>query len=217
MTTFQALAVLVVALLPGALYTFAYEQQAGGYGVALADRLIRFVAVSAILHAIFAAGEYALYREYISTGSLARGDASVWIVELVAVAYVAVPLALGLFVGWATDERKTWAWLKLLTGTAREPRAWDYLWEVQRGGLVRMRLKSGTWLGGWTGESPAGAESYASGYPEEGDLYLATRLRVDPVTGAWDAIDGEPQVVDGAGLLVRWSEVEYLEIIESEV
>ena len=41
--TFQALAVLLVALLPGALYVWSFERQAGRWGIGLSDRVLRFV------------------------------------------------------------------------------------------------------------------------------------------------------------------------------
>src|SRR4029453_13416019 len=37
----------MVAVLPGLAYTLAFERQAGAYGVTLADRTLRFIAVSA--------------------------------------------------------------------------------------------------------------------------------------------------------------------------
>jgi hypothetical protein len=52
--TFQSLAVLVLALLPGSLYVWAFERQAGAWGIRLADRLFRFVGFSAVLHALIA-------------------------------------------------------------------------------------------------------------------------------------------------------------------
>ena len=51
--TFQALGVLVLALLPGALYVWSFEQLAGAWGIKLADRLLRFIGVSAVLHVTF--------------------------------------------------------------------------------------------------------------------------------------------------------------------
>jgi len=52
-TTFQALGVALLALLPGASYTFAYERIVGKFGASLADRLVRFLAASAAFMAIF--------------------------------------------------------------------------------------------------------------------------------------------------------------------
>ncbi|MCW2569282.1 MAG: hypothetical protein JWN54_3379, partial [Mycobacterium sp.] len=45
-STFQALAGVVLALLPGAAYTFAYERVAGAFGISTTDRLVRFLAAS---------------------------------------------------------------------------------------------------------------------------------------------------------------------------
>jgi len=57
--------------------------------------------------------------------------------------------------------------------------------------------------------------SYASGYPESGDLFLAEAVEVNPVTGEIVLDDeGHPHSLD-SGLLVRWEEVEYLEFEES--
>jgi hypothetical protein len=67
-STFQALLVTLLALLPGALYSFAYERVAGGYGISFSDRLLRFVAASAVLHALLAAPEVYFYRTVIVTG-----------------------------------------------------------------------------------------------------------------------------------------------------
>lgn len=49
-----ALLVLLVAVLPGSVYTWAFERQASRHGVALADRVLRFVGVSAAFALLFA-------------------------------------------------------------------------------------------------------------------------------------------------------------------
>jgi hypothetical protein len=138
--TFQALMVLVVALLPGALYVWAFERFAGAWGVRFSDRVLRFVEVSAVLHAVAAPLSYWLWAAYIRSGRLVEGDVH-------------------------TRESAT-------------------------------------------------HKSYAAGYPEEQDLYLAESVDVDPETGTFDRADGKP-VARGSGILIRWSEVEYLEFIEA--
>ena len=70
-STFQALAVALLALLPGASYIFAYERVVGGFGVSLADRLVRFLAASALFVAVFAWAGLLLYRNFIIAGCLA--------------------------------------------------------------------------------------------------------------------------------------------------
>jgi Family of unknown function (DUF6338) len=60
--TFQALAVVALAILPGASYIFAFERVAGSFGQNLADRVIRFLAASAALQALFSGPTYYLYQ-----------------------------------------------------------------------------------------------------------------------------------------------------------
>jgi hypothetical protein len=43
-STYQALVVALVAILPGAPYTFPVERLLGSYGVKCSDRLVRFLA-----------------------------------------------------------------------------------------------------------------------------------------------------------------------------
>jgi hypothetical protein len=72
-------------------------------------------------------------------------------------------------------------------------------------GWVLLRLKSGRWVGG-----EFGASSFAAGYPEPVDIFIAKEFEVDQ--DAEDFVrnpDGDP-VERGWGLLVRWDEVEYL-------
>jgi hypothetical protein len=62
--TFQALIILLLALLPGALYVWAFERLAGAWGVRFSDRILRFVEVSAIMHALLAPITYWLWIEF---------------------------------------------------------------------------------------------------------------------------------------------------------
>ena len=213
-TTFQALAVTILFILPGAAYTFALERVAGFYGVKLADRIFRFLAASAVFQALLSGATLWTYREWVSTGRLARGDVQWWLVECVALAYVLVPIGVGSLIG--KGQKKRWPWVVAFTGDSPEPRAWDYLWRRHERGIVRVRLKSGSWLAGMYGASSSGVGSYASGYGEDGDVYLAELLSVDPETGAFELDDDErPVRIEGApGLLIRWAEVEYLEFEE---
>lgn len=61
-STFVGLLIALVAVLPGALYVWAYERQSTARGVTLADRTLRFVAASVVLHLLLAWPEYGLYR-----------------------------------------------------------------------------------------------------------------------------------------------------------
>jgi hypothetical protein len=52
--TLQGLAVVLIAVLPGALYVWSYERQAGQWRVGSPDRLLNFLGVSVVLHALAA-------------------------------------------------------------------------------------------------------------------------------------------------------------------
>lgn len=128
-TTFQALAVTVLAVLPGALYVFGVERQTGRWGVTLSDRLLRFTAASALLQALLAPATYQAYRTLVHTGRLSQGRPLAWWTWLVVLGYLAVPAVAGDRVGRATRQRKPWA--QLLTGPSPAPRAWDHLFARQ--------------------------------------------------------------------------------------
>lgn len=210
--TFQALVVLIAALLPGALYTWSFERLVGAWGVGFADRVLRFVGASAVFHAAVAPLTVWAWRTYVMTGRLQEGylPIALWPLPLL---YVAVPIALGVVVGRGTVNKRPWS--KAFTGPSPAPRAWDYLFGLQPDGWVRFRLKSGVWLGGAFSSAGDGLDSYAAGYPDEQDLFLAEAYSVDPETGEFE-LDADGDVVPtGSGILVRWAEVEYLDFIDA--
>ena len=209
--TFQALAVLVLALLPGALYVWAFERQAGAWGARLTDRVLRFVEVPAILHALFAPLTYWLWITFIRSGRLSTGDVPLWL-WVFPVLYVGMPILGGSLVGMGT--RRNAYWTKLFTGPEPAPRAWDHLFGARPDGWVLLRMKSGAWIGGAYARIDANRTSYAAGYPEDQDLYLVQRADVDSSGQFVYGDDGRP-VLRGSGILVRWSEVEYLEFVEA--
>jgi len=212
--TFQGLLVAVLALLPGAAYTFALERVTTGYGISFSDRLVRFLAASAVMHALLAVGEYWVYRYLVVERRLVNGTANLWLLEVLALAYVLGPIVVGSVVGWGHKKHKKWG--TLLVGAAVEPRAWDYLWRRADRAIVRIKLKSGIWLAGYRGEAPNGRRSYASAHPEEGDLYLPLSFIINPSSGELTLDENRrPVPVPGeSGLLVRWTEIEYLDIKE---
>jgi hypothetical protein len=58
------------------------------------------------------------------------------------------------------------------------------------------------------------AESYASGYGEDGDLYCGETVRVDPQSGEFVLDDQGNLQTDAGGILIRWAEVEYAQFLE---
>ena len=244
-STFQALAVALIALLPGASYTFAVERSLGSYGVKFSDRLVRFLAASAVFHAVASGPEYLLYRSYFMPGALAKGELSWLTLEIIALVYVFVPIGIGTMFAYlgrppgrpadqASGTNPPGRWKRIghfcgrsirkvarwIVGQNREPRAWDLTWSHDVNAIVRVKLKSGPWLAGlwgrWVSATSNNRRAYASAYPEEGDLYLSVGFQVDPDTGELVRnSEQQPQPVQSErGLLVRWDEIEYIDVQE---
>lgn len=203
--TFEALSVALLALLPGALYVWAFEGQVGKWGVSLSDRLYRFFGVSALIHVLGAPLTYSLWKEFVRTGRVSEGDLPFW-TWFVALGYVFVPFFAGRLVGRATRARRRWA--RLFTGPDPAPRAWDFLFAERPSAVIRMRMKeSGHWMGGLFAE-----ESYAAGYPEKPqDLFLEEAYLVQS-DGSFAADPAGGFVELGSGVLVNWEDVEHLEV-----
>jgi hypothetical protein len=66
--SFQAALVTSLLVLPGALYTWGIERVIGHWGVGLADRLLRFIGISACFHVALAPLTYHSYRLYFRRG-----------------------------------------------------------------------------------------------------------------------------------------------------
>jgi hypothetical protein len=215
-STFQALAVAAIALLPGAMYVWGFERTVGGrWGLQLADRLPRFFGYSAIFQALLSPATYWFYANYIRPQRFQAGRPLPLWLWVVAVAYVVIPYVTGRVIG--TGVRKEWRWAALLAGKSHAPRAWDHLFSPEPVAWIRIKLKSGPWIAGAFALDHHGRRrSYAAGYPHEQDLYLAEQLRVDPETGDLE-LDGDGNVLLlGRGVLIRWSEIEYLTYTDAE-
>lgn len=207
--TFQAIVVVAIALVPGALYFWAFERQTGRWGIGLSDRVLRFVGLSALFHAAVAPVSYWFWAH--QWPRLREGESVSLGLWGLAVAYAAVPLAGGTVIGFATRREQPWA--RFFVGPHPAPRAWDYLFEHEPDGWVRMRMKSGVWIGGVFAEID-GRLPYTAGYPEPQDLFLPATVDVDPDTGEFPRDEAGDIVHRSGGLLVRWEEVEYLEFVE---
>lgn len=207
--SFSALAVLVVALLPGALYLWSFERQAGRYGIGLSDRLLRFIGGSAVFLCFLAWPVYRLTSEYWLP--ISNREAVPWWLAIFPILYVFMPISVGTLIGYG--QRQRWQWATLLSGPDPAPRAWDYLFQYNVDGWVRCRLKSGTWLGGAYANAN-GRRSYTAGYPEHQDIYLAASIEIDSETGEIPLNEEENPILGGGGILIRWEEIEYLEFID---
>jgi hypothetical protein len=202
-STFQALAVVLVALLPGGLFMWAVERLAGRYGIGFSDRLLRFVGVSVVLHVLAAPATYRIWHDYLRTDALPRGETLPLWMWPVAMLYVGVPIVLGTLFGLGL---RRWDLPEVVTGANPAPTAWDHVLSTAPDGWIRMKLKSGVWIGGAYAEG-----SYAGGYPEPADMFVSQAVEIDPETGEFARDQHAQAVLKGYGFIVRWAEVEYLE------
>ena len=209
--TIQGVVLFVIALLPGSLFVWGFERNAGRYGVGLGDRSLRFVGVSAIFIAAFSPALYWLYATYwVSFVSREPLPTALWAAP---VCYLAVPGATGWLLGYANLKR--WAWAERLVGFRRVPSSWDFLFERNEAGWVRCRLTDGQWLVGLYA-TVDGRQPHASTYPNDKDLYLPRMVGVDQSTGRIHTDDQGNPIYAGGGVLIRWSEIKYLEFVQHD-
>jgi Family of unknown function (DUF6338) len=212
-STLQALVVVFVAVLPGALYTWSFEQQAGRWGATAGDRVHRFVGASAFFLVVALPVLYGVvYRQFVLTGALADGEALPPWTWLLPPGFVVVPVVAGSLAGKAAYRRRPW--VSSLTGPAPAPRAWDYLFATaDLTGWVRLHLLDGSWVCGlWGCSQTTGLKSYAAGYPENQDLLVADLAEIDRDGEFITDADGDP-ILTGRSLLIRWDQVLYAEFI----
>jgi hypothetical protein len=152
-------------------------------------------------------GSYVLWRHAIRSGDLGAGRVSPWIVELATLLYVVAPTAVGFALGIIGRDKPQWT--EGFIGT-RPDDAWSLVWRIAGPSYVRLKLKSGEWLGGRYGTQPDGMSSAAGGSVEEGDLFLSRTASVDPVTGVFQFDAAGNILLGDTGLLVRWEEVQVL-------
>jgi Family of unknown function (DUF6338) len=203
--TAVGLLLLVVAVLPGLTYTLAFERQAGAYGVTLADRTLRFIAVSAVFHVLAGWPEYWVWRTTVAEGGPVRSGqfAVLW---AAAVLLLVLPAVTGTLVGQVyvhRDDRPRWQQgvLRWTLGPELAPRAWDDFFSDRPATYLRIRTVDGT-----THAGLFASESYAAGFPQEPDLLLEEAWSLDPDSG---------ELLDSLGypLYIAPGQIAWMEIV----
>lgn len=213
-STFQAVVIACMLLLPGAIYVWAFEQQNGPWGVDFSDRVTRFIGFSTFFQSIFAWPEYYAYHHWVSLGNLSRGTPlplTVWIAIPI---YFLIPAAAGRLVGGATRKNRGWA--RVIAGRAPAPRAWDHVFSSGIAGWIVIHPKNGDppIMGTYARDDTTHPiASYAAGTSSAADLFLNDMVPYNPATGGFaENPDGTPKFL-GRGMLIRWDEISYLEFI----
>lgn len=213
-TSIVALLIVVVAILPGSVYTWAYERQASAFGVTFADRTLRFTALSVIFHLALGWPEYWLYRLAFSPENFASGQfAAAWAAGIL---LMVLPAIIGTVLGglYATRGTRTgWTWirnrlsvdqekrlLRTALGKTPAPRAWDDLFSDAPFAYLRVKTISGEWIAGLFAD-----HSYAGGYPHEADLLLEDVWQVSDDGGLLEKSLGYPVYIPASQ--IAWLEV----------
>lgn len=205
---------LIVALiaLPGAAYTWGFEQTVGGWGAGLADRTLRFVGGSVVFGVLTAPLIYWFYVQ-VRSGRLGHGQFW-WPAWPLLAGYLIVPFAAGRITGHAVQSGRRWP--RVMVGSAPAPRAWDHVFLAGRSAYVRIRLKDATagtdgWVLGIFSPHPE-LGAYASGPPNDPDLYLSDTAVAVPGTGEFMRDANGTPFLKGSGLLIRYDEILYVEV-----
>ncbi|MDQ1537583.1 MAG: hypothetical protein QOE58_1976, partial [Actinomycetota bacterium] len=181
LTSLVGLAIILIAVIPGSMFTWAYEREASAFGVTLADRTLRFIAISLLFHLLLGWPEYLLYRVALAGPRFEGGQfAAVWAALLLV---VGLPAVIGTVLGglYATrNSREGWTvirkrlsaereqrLLRLSLGRTPAPRAWDDLFSDRPTMYLRIQTTDGIPIAGLFAD-----DSYAGGFPHDADLFL---------------------------------------------
>ena len=172
-------ALTFVALVPGASAAAGFEWHSVRYSRRRKDWVLRLLLFSGLWLAAGFWLWHSLARNYWD--DLVALEPLPWYVNLVPTGFVVVPYAFGWSVGWLTASQP--GRMRWLLGGNRTPTAWDHLFETRAIGLLRCRLRSGRWVGGFYVED-APVTSYAATDEDDRDLYLARAILFDQETAA---------------------------------
>ncbi|MER7014468.1 DUF6338 family protein [Saccharopolyspora sp. NPDC000359] len=201
-STLLQVTLIVLVVLPGVTYQFLRERWRGPIPAErdFGQRVLRAITASLVLDAVYVivAGPQLLHL--VRGTSRAGWDGLTQNPRLVGLSalllLVLVPAAAAGIVSW-------WQRRRLRATFRSTPTAWDHAFRDRGPCFVRARLKNGSWIGGWYG-----TRSYATSFPNAGELFLQAAWRMNQ-DGSFDA-----RVEGTAGLLFRLEDVEVLELLE---
>ncbi|WP_405763326.1 MULTISPECIES: DUF6338 family protein [unclassified Streptomyces] len=199
--TVQQLAILLVLVLPGVFYQAVREHLRGAVAAEQEpqNRIVRAIAAGALLDTVYAvvAGPRLV--------GLLTGDGAgplAGVMKHPRQAGLAALLLVVVVPAGIARAESAWGRRRRRARYEPTPTAWDALFRDRGSCFVRVRLKSGLWVGGWLG-----AQSAVSAFPQPGDLYLQSQYRMAP--------DGRflGRVPDTGGVYLRAADIDVLEVL----
>ncbi|MEU9716699.1 DUF6338 family protein [Streptomyces sp. NPDC047976] len=201
-TTVTQVVIVLLLLLPGVIYQFVRERTRGpvpGHRD-LGERILRAVTAGIALDTLYVmfAGPWLVHFVYDRRRGWLTGAAdNPRIAALTAASLlIVVPAAAAGLTSWLGSRGSQSTYDPI-------PTAWDKVFRRRSHCLVRARLKSGHWVGGYYGE-----RSYTSGYPEAPDMYLQTTWALS------SAGSFERPLPRSGGIYIRMDDVEFLDFVE---
>ena len=201
-STIQQIIVLVLFVLPGISYQFVRERVRGPVPGErdLGERVLRAVTASIVLDAIY------LMSAGPQVVRLIRPAGRPWFTAVVVQPRQAAAVSLALFIvipaaaAWAVGlmERR-----RQPSRSSTIPTAWDSAFRKRATCFIRVKLKTGAWVGGWYGR-----DSRASAYPNPPDLYLESAYEM----GSDGSFGSRVQAT--GGLYVSMKDVDVIEFVE---
>ncbi|MET9530797.1 DUF6338 family protein [Streptomyces sp. NPDC006649] len=201
-STVMQVMLLVLVVLPGITYQFLRERSRGPVPGErdLGERVLRAVGASLLLDALYllVAGPQLVRwaRESATGGWDGFGHQPRQAALLGLVLLVGVPAAAAAAVSWWERGRRP------AVRYRSTPTAWDRMFHGRGSCFVRMRMRDGSWVGGWYG-----SRSFVTSYPQPPEVYLESAWLMRP-----DGSFVRP-IAGSAGLHVRAAETDLLELL----
>ncbi|MGW3836829.1 DUF6338 family protein [Streptomyces microflavus] len=200
-STVVQLALLVIAVLPGVSYQFVRERQLGADPGEqdLTERVLRALTSSVALDSLYAVIFAPWIVRWADNGLRIPRDSGQlrWAGATCLVLVFLVPAASAWLVCALRKRRRRGKYV----GT---PSAWDEVFQDLPASFVRVRMKDGTWVGGWYGP-----RSFATAYPRPPEIYLELTWEMSE-NGAF-----VKQVERTDGVLISGADFDLLEILKN--
>ena len=191
---------LAAMLIPGVAAVWAYERRHEVYSRKASDWLFRLTAISAAILGLLALPLYRLMQTYWDDFRNLK-PLPWWLLAFAPSGYLLASVALGALAARLGRPAE---------GNRIAPNAWAHLFQREKTGIVRCRLKSGRWVGGVYDR-----DSYASAQGPKRDIYISRAVQLTDEGTILRTDDGEPLWAGSqrrcTGLLVKWDDVETLE------
>ncbi|GAB3141487.1 DUF6338 family protein [Amycolatopsis stemonae] len=195
-STWVQVLLVVLFVLPGVTYQFLRERWRGPVPGErdLGERVLRALTASVALDAVYLVVAGPELVRLGADGAFLRSPRTAGVTGLLL--FVVVPAAAAAAVSVVRRRRAR-------TRFRRTPTAWDHAFRDRGPCFVRVRFKDGTWAGGWYG-----VHSYATSFPQPGELFLQAAWRMNRDGSFAGRVDGT------AGLLLRAQDIDVLELLE---